>query len=253
VGDRANVARATRLAQQMASRRCRCFRCRPGQQGELKELNLKSSKAECPGSVLKAILGSPRSNLPQGRKFRCGCCSRHPAEITETDVDLAAASGAVDRGFQHLHGSGAKKAAECQRRRRARLRGDPNKLLEDNSARRMRVTRAEMWRKPWVKPRCGPFSVRPRTAVAGCLHQPAAKLQRTARSGCNRAKQVGLRRGDARLPCVGNKDDVKRGGTGFEVRIGCVVSRQLARTRIASRPTSWSPKRRSPEPPTERR
>ncbi|MFM7455497.1 MAG: translation initiation factor IF-2, partial [Vulcanococcus sp.] len=110
VGDRATEARATRLAQQMASRRV-SLASMSGQasEGELKELNL-ILKADVQGSV-EAILGS-LEQLPQG-EVQVRVLLSAPGEVTETDVDLAAASGAVIVGFNTSMAPGAKRAADA--------------------------------------------------------------------------------------------------------------------------------------------
>ncbi|MEI6359514.1 MAG: translation initiation factor IF-2, partial [Synechococcus sp. ELA619] len=110
VGDRATEARATRLAQQMASRRV-SLASMSGQasEGHLKELNL-ILKADVQGSV-EAILGS-LEQLPQD-EVQVRVLLSAPGEITETDVDLAAASGAVVVGFNTSMASGARRAADA--------------------------------------------------------------------------------------------------------------------------------------------
>ena len=110
VGDRATEARATRLAQQMASRRV-SLASMSGQasEGELKELNL-ILKADVQGSV-EAILGS-LEQLPQ-EEVQVRVLLSAPGEVTETDVDLAAASGAVIVGFNTSMAPGAKRAADA--------------------------------------------------------------------------------------------------------------------------------------------
>ena len=65
------------------------------QEGELKQLNL-ILKADVQGSV-EAILGSLKQ-LPQ-EEVQIRVLLAAPGEVTETDVDLAAASGAVVIGF----------------------------------------------------------------------------------------------------------------------------------------------------------
>ena len=110
VGERASDARATRLAQQMASRRV-SLSAISGQasEGDLKELNL-ILKADVQGSV-EAILGS-LEQLPKD-EVQVRVLLSAPGEITETDVDLAAASGAVIVGFNTSMASGAKRAADA--------------------------------------------------------------------------------------------------------------------------------------------
>jgi len=78
------------------------------QEGELKELNLLL-KSDVQGS-LEAILGS-LEQLPQ-KEVQLRTLLAAPGEITETDVDLAAASGAVILGFNTTLASGAKRAAD---------------------------------------------------------------------------------------------------------------------------------------------
>ena len=78
------------------------------QEGELKELNL-IIKADVQGSV-EAIQNS-LSQLPQN-EVQIRVLFAAPGEVTETDVDLAAASGAVIIGFNTTLASNAKAAAD---------------------------------------------------------------------------------------------------------------------------------------------
>jgi translation initiation factor IF-2 len=80
------------------------------QEGELKELNL-ILKADVQGSV-EAILAALQQ-LPQN-EVQIRVLLGAPGEITETDVDLAAASGAVLVGFNTSLASGARQAADRQ-------------------------------------------------------------------------------------------------------------------------------------------
>lgn len=80
------------------------------QEGELKQLNL-ILKADVQGSV-EAILGSLKQ-LPQ-EEVQIRVLLAAPGEITETDVDLAAASGAVVIGFNTTLASGARAAADVE-------------------------------------------------------------------------------------------------------------------------------------------
>ena len=77
--------------------------------GELKELNL-ILKADVQGSV-EAILGS-LEQLPKN-EVQVRVLLSAPGEITETDIDLAAASGSVIIGFNTSLASGAKRAADA--------------------------------------------------------------------------------------------------------------------------------------------
>ncbi len=78
------------------------------QEGELKELNL-ILKADVQGS-LEAIIGALKQ-LPQN-EVQIRMLLAAPGEITETDIDLAAASNAVIIGFNTTLASGARQAAD---------------------------------------------------------------------------------------------------------------------------------------------
>jgi translation initiation factor IF-2 len=106
---RSELYRNSRLQQMMSSRRVTLNTLSAqAQEGELKELNL-ILKADVQGS-LEAILGSLR-NLPQ-QEVQVRVLMSAPGEVTETDVDLAAASGAVIVGFNTSLASGARLAAD---------------------------------------------------------------------------------------------------------------------------------------------
>ena len=213
VGDRANEARATRLAQQMASRRV-SLASMSGQasEGELKELNL-ILKADVQGSV-EAILGS-LEQLPQG-EVQVRVLLSAPGEITETDVDLAAASGAVIVGFNTSMAPGAKRAADATGVD-VRDYDVIYKLLED-----IQLAMEGLLEPELVEESLGEAEVRAvftigRSAVAGC-YVTTGKLQRNCKVRVWRGKEKvfegdldSLRR---------NKDDVKEVATGFECGIG---------------------------------
>jgi translation initiation factor IF-2 len=108
--ERADRQRASRLQQAMASRRVTLTSLSDrAKEGELKDLNLVI-KADVQGS-LEAILSS-LERLPQG-EVQVRVLLSAPGEVTETDVDLAAASGAVIIGFNTSLASGAKRAADA--------------------------------------------------------------------------------------------------------------------------------------------
>ena len=213
VGDRASEARATRLAQQMASRRV-SLASMSGQasDGELKELNL-ILKADVQGSV-EAILGS-LERLPQG-EVQVRVLLSAPGEITETDVDLAAASGAVIVGFNTSMAPGAKRAADATGVD-VRDYDVIYKLLED-----IQLAMEGLLEPELVEESLGEAEVRAvfsigRSAVAGC-YVTSGKLQRNCKVRVWRGKEKvfegdldSLRR---------NKDDVKEVATGFECGIG---------------------------------
>ncbi len=214
VGDRASDARATRLAQQMASRRV-SLSSMSGQasDGELKELNL-ILKADVQGSV-EAILGS-LEQLPKD-EVQVRVLLSAPGEITETDVDLAAASGAVIIGFNTSMASGAKRAADANNVD-VRDYDIIYKLLED-----IQLAMEGLLEPDMVEEKIGDAEVRAiftigKSAVAGC-YITNGKLQRNCRVRVKRGEQIvfegdldSLRR---------NRDVVKDVSSGFECGIGC--------------------------------
>ena len=214
VGDRASEARATRLAQQMASRRV-SLASMSGQasEGELKELNL-ILKADVQGSV-EAILGS-LEQLPQG-EVQVRVLLSAPGEITETDVDLAAASGAVIVGFNTSMAPGAKRAADATGVD-VRDYDVIYKLLED-----IQMAMEGLLEPELVEESLGEAEVRAvftigKSAVAGC-YVTTGKLQRNCKVRVWRNKEK-VHEGD--LDSLRrNKDDVKEVATGFECGIAC--------------------------------
>ena len=213
VGDRASDARATRLAQQMASRRV-SLTAMSGQanEGELKELNL-ILKADVQGSV-EAILGS-LEQLPKD-EVQVRVLLSAPGEITETDVDLAAASGAVIVGFNTSMASGAKKAADATGVD-VRDYDVIYKLLEDIQLAMEGLLEPELVEEPLGEAEVRAVFTIGKSAVAGC-YVTTGKLHRNCKVRVHRGKQVvfsgdldSLRR---------NKDDVKEVATGFECGVG---------------------------------
>ena len=107
----ASQQRDSRLQQAMSSRRVSLSTLSAqAQEGELKELNL-ILKADVQGSI-EAILGSLQQ-LPQN-EVQIRVLLSSPGEVSETDVDLAAASGAVIIGFNTTLASGARQAADAE-------------------------------------------------------------------------------------------------------------------------------------------
>ncbi|KGG13523.1 Translation initiation factor 2 [Prochlorococcus sp. MIT 0601] len=214
VGDRASDARATRLAQQMASRRV-SLSSMSGQanEGDLKELNL-ILKADVQGTI-EAILGS-LEQLPKD-EVQVRVLLSAPGEVTETDVDLAAASGAVIVSFNTSMASGAKKAADANGVD-VRDYDVIYKLLED-----IQLAMEGLLEPDMVEENLGEAEVRAiftigKSAVAGC-YITNGKLQRNCRVRVKRDSQIvfegdldSLRR---------NKDVVKEVGNGFECGVGC--------------------------------
>jgi translation initiation factor IF-2 len=106
---RSDAQRHSRLQQALSSRRVSLTTLSAqAQEGELKELNL-IIKADVQGS-LEAIIGAVQQ-LPQ-KEVQIRILLSAPGEVTETDVDLAAASGAVIVGFNTTLATGARAAAD---------------------------------------------------------------------------------------------------------------------------------------------
>ncbi|MBO6972629.1 MAG: translation initiation factor IF-2 [Prochlorococcus marinus CUG1434] len=214
VGERATDARATKLAQQMASRRVSLSSLSTqANDGELKELNL-ILKADVQGSV-EAILGS-LEQLPKN-EVQVRVLLSAPGEITETDIDLAAASGSVIIGFNTSLASGAKRAADAN---------DVDireyeviyKLLED-----IQLAMEGLLEPDLVEESLGKAEVRATFAVgkgsiAGCYIQ-TGKLQRNCSLRVIRSDKVIF---EGNLDSLKrSKDDVKEVNTGFECGVGC--------------------------------
>ena len=103
--------RQSRLQQSMASRRVTLNTISAQvQEGDLKDLNLLL-KADVQGSI-EAILAALQQ-LPQN-EVQTRVLLAAPGEISETDVDLAAASGAVIIGFNTTLAPGARQSADRQ-------------------------------------------------------------------------------------------------------------------------------------------
>ncbi|WP_239651706.1 translation initiation factor IF-2 [Neosynechococcus sphagnicola] len=106
---RTDQQRQSRLQQALTSRRVTLNTLSArAQEGELKELNL-IVKADVQGS-LEAILGALKQ-LPQN-EVQLRVLFAAPGEVTETDVDLAAASDAVIIGFNTTLASGSRQASD---------------------------------------------------------------------------------------------------------------------------------------------
>jgi translation initiation factor IF-2 len=133
-------------------------------EGVLKELNL-ILKADVQGS-LEAIVGSLRQ-LPQ-KEVQLRLLLSAPGEVTETDVDLAAASNAVIIGFNTTLATGARQAAD-QTGVDVREYSIIYKLLDDIQGAMEGLLEPELVEEP-----LGEVAVRAvfaigRGAVAGCM------------------------------------------------------------------------------------
>jgi translation initiation factor IF-2 len=210
---RTDQQRQSRLQQAMASRRVSLNTLSAqAQEGDLKELNL-ILKADVQGSV-EAILGALQQ-LPQ-KEVQVRVLLSAPGEITETDVDLAAASDAVIVGFNTTLASGARQAAD-----RAgvdvREYNIIYKLLEDIQGAMEGLLEPEMVEEP-----LGQVEVRAvfpvgRGAVAGCYVQ-SGKAIRNCKVRVRRSGNVVF---DGNLDSLKRmKDDAKEVNAGYECGIG---------------------------------
>ncbi len=213
VSDRVSDARAARLAQQMASRRVSLTAMSDqAAEGDLKELNL-ILKTDVQGS-LEAILGSLEQLSQEEVQIRVLLSS--PGEITETDIDLATASGAVVIGFNTSMASSARRAAEAASVD-VRNYDVIYKLLEDIQGAMEGLLEPELVEESlgWAEVRAV-FSIG-NGAVAGC-YVTEGKLQRNCRLRVHRGSQV-VYEGD--LDSLRRiKDGVKEVNAGYECGVG---------------------------------
>jgi translation initiation factor IF-2 len=211
--NRVDQQRQSRLQQAMASRRVSLNTLSAqAQEGELKELNL-ILKADVQGSV-EAILGSLQQ-LPQ-REVQVRVLLAAPGEITETDVDLAAASSAVIIGFNTTFASGARQAADT-------LDVDVRdyniiyKLLEDVQGAMEGLLEPELVEEPLGQAEVRAVFPVGRGSVAGCYVQ-SGKMIRNCKVRVVRRGAV-LHTGN--LDSLKRmKEDTKEVNAGYECGIG---------------------------------
>ena len=182
------------------------------QQGELKELNL-ILKADVRGSI-EAIVGALKE-LPQ-QEVQLRLLLAAPGEITETDIDLAAASDAVIIGFNTTLASGAREAADAASVD-VREYNIIYQLLEDIQGAMEGLLEPEL-----VEQELGTAEVRAvfsvgRGKVAGCYIQEG-KVVRNCKLRVHRGGQVIY---EGHLDSLKRmKDDVKEVNAGYECGIG---------------------------------
>jgi translation initiation factor IF-2 len=210
---RADDQRQSRLQQAMASRRVTLSSLSAqAQEGDLKELAL-ILKADVQGSI-EAILAALQQ-LPQG-EVQVRVLLAAPGEISETDVDLAAASGAVLVGFNTTLASGARQAAD---RQGVDVRDYDiiYNLLDDIQGAMEGLLEPELVEEPLgqVEVRAV-FAVRKGT-VAGC-YISSGKVTRNCRIRLQRGGETVY---EGTLDSLKRmKDDVKEVAAGFECGIG---------------------------------
>lgn len=213
VDERLISQRQTRLQQAMSSRRVTLSSLSArAQEGELKELNL-ILKADVQGSV-EAIVGALKQ-LPQN-EVQVRLLLAAPGEITETDVDLAAASGAVIVGFNTTLASGARQAAD-QAGVDVREYEIIYKLLEDIQGAMEGLLEPELVEEPLGQAQVRAVFPVGRGAVAGCYVQ-SGKLVRNCNIRVHRRDAIVYEGTLDSLRRV--KEDVKEVNSGYECGIG---------------------------------
>lgn len=207
--EKAIEQRQSRLQQTMASRRVTLNSLsEKAKEGDLKELNL-ILKADVQGS-LEAILGSLQK-LPQG-EVQIRVLMAAPGEISETDVDLAAASGAVIIAFNTSMSSDARLSAD-------NLGVDVRdydiiyQLLEDIEGAMEGLLEPEMVEEPLGKVEVrAVFPVR-KGSVAGC-YVLSGKVTRNCRVRVTRGEEIVYEGNLDSLKRM--KDDAREVAAGFE-------------------------------------
>ncbi|MBW4506516.1 MAG: translation initiation factor IF-2 [Scytonematopsis contorta HA4267-MV1] len=182
------------------------------QEGELKELNL-ILKGDVQGSV-EAIVGALKQ-IPQN-EVQIRLLLSAAGEVTQTDIDLAAASGAVILGFNTTYASGARQAAD-EAGVDVREYNIIYKLLEDIQGALEGMLEPEL-----VEEALGQAEVRAvfpvgRGAVAGCYIQNG-KLIRNCKLRVHRNGKLIYEGVLDSLRRV--REDVREINTGFECGIG---------------------------------
>jgi translation initiation factor IF-2 len=211
--DRASEQRTFRLQRSLSSRRVTLSSLSAqAQEGELKELNLLL-KADVQGSV-EAILGA-LEQLPQ-KEVQLRILLAAPGEITETDVDLAAASGAVILGFNTTLASGAKRAAD-DAGVDVREYEIIYKLLEDVQGAMEGLLEPELVEEPLGQAEVRAVFPVGRSMVAGCYVQ-SGKVVRNCNLRVHRSSEVVYTGTLNSLKRI--KEDAKEVNPGYECGIG---------------------------------
>ncbi|BAY27135.1 translation initiation factor IF-2 [Calothrix sp. NIES-2100] len=179
--DRADKQRQSRLLQ---GRVTLTTLSAQAQEGELKELNL-ILKGDVQGSV-EAIVGSLRQ-IPQN-EVQIRMLLATAGEITETDIDLAAASNAVIIGFNTTYASGARQAAD-EAGVDVREYNIIYKLLEDIQGALEGLLEPELVEEPLGQTEVRAVFPVGRGAVAGCYVQ-SGKLVRNCKVRVRRGGKV---------------------------------------------------------------
>ncbi|HIK53337.1 MAG TPA: translation initiation factor IF-2 [Oscillatoriales cyanobacterium M59_W2019_021] len=204
--------RQDRLRVAMASRRVTLSSLSEAKrEGQLKELNL-ILKADVQGSV-EAIVGSLKQ-LPQ-EEVQVRLLLAAPGEVTETDVDLAAASEAVIISFNTTLATGARQAAEREGVD-VREYNIIYQLLDDIQGAMEGLLEPELVEEPLGEAEVRALFPVGRGVVAGC-YVLSGKMVRNCKTRVLRDGQVvheGILDSLKRM-----RDDVKEVNTGYECGI----------------------------------
>ena len=182
------------------------------QEGELKELNL-ILKADVQGSI-EAIVGSLKQ-IPQN-EVQIRLLLASAGEITQTDIDLAAASGAVIIGFNTTYASGARHAAD-EAGVDVREYNIIYKLLEDIQGALEGLLEPELVEEPLGQAEVRAVFAVGKGAVAGCYVQ-SGKLLRNCKVRVIRGGKLIYESALDSLKRM--KDDVKEVNSGYECGVG---------------------------------
>ncbi len=207
--DRADKQRQSRLLQ---GRVTLTTLSSQAQEGELKELNL-ILKGDVQGSV-EAIVGALKQ-IPQN-EVQIRMLLATAGEITETDIDLAAASNAVIIGFNTTFASGARQAAD-EAGVDVREYNIIYKLLEDIQGALEGLLEPELVEEPLGQTEVRAVFPVGRGAVAGCYVQ-SGKLVRNCKLRVRRGGKViyeGVLDSLKRM-----KEDAREVNAGYECGIG---------------------------------
>ncbi|MFS8904434.1 translation initiation factor IF-2 [Synechococcus sp. H60.4] len=211
--ERAEALRQARLQQALLSRRVSLGSISAkAQEGQLKELNL-IIKTDVQGSA--EAIQTALQELPQ-EEVRLRVLLAAPGEITETDVDLAAASDAIILGFNTTFAPGARQAAD-DKGVDVREYDIIYNLLDDLRAAMEGLLEPEEVEEPLGQAEVRMVIPISRGAVAGS-YVLSGKVQRNALVRVRRKGEVVY---EGRLDSLKRfKDDVREVAAGFECGIG---------------------------------
>ena len=208
---RGEQQRQTRLLQAGGRRVSLKTLSEQAQEGELKELNV-ILKADVQGSI-EAILGTLKQ-MPQG-EVQIRPLLAAPGEVTETDISLASASGAVVVGFNTTLASGAREAADDEGVD-VRVYDVIYKLFDDIQAAMEGLLDPEEVEEPLGEAEVRAIFPVGRGAVAGCY----IRNGRVVRNRNLRVRRNGEVLYEGFLDSLKRmKDDVREVNTGFECGI----------------------------------